>query len=120
MDQFALGFGIGLIVGAGNFSGDRHQPALQIRMHRRDLAALEVIRSELGGRIFGPYAHEGRNSYVYLLRGSELRDAIPILDQNLPDSWKRVQFDAWRAKYSDYFDRPRPSSALLDLSPGHR
>jgi hypothetical protein len=125
VDQFALGFGIGLIVGAGNFSGDRQQPALQIRMQRRDVAALELLRRELGGRVFGPYAHEGRDTYLYLLRGPELRDALPVIEQNLPDSWKRVQFEAWRAKYSDYFDRPRPSPALLDrmeriLSPGHR
>ena len=125
MEPFGLGFSMGLIVGEGSFTGDRQQPALQIRMHRRDLEALEQVQRQLGGRIFGPYAHSGRNSYVYLLRGGELRNALPILQQFLPASWKRAQFDTWRAKYSDYFDRPQPSQALLDrvqriLLPGPR
>ena len=125
MEPFGLGFSMGLIVGEGSFTGDRQQPALQIRMHRRDLEALEHVQRQLGGRIFGPYAHAGRNSYVYLLRGGELRSALPILQQFLPPSWKRAQFDTWRAKYSDYFDRPQPSQALLDrvqriLLPGPR
>jgi hypothetical protein len=105
---------MGLIVGEGSFTGDREQPALQIRMHRRDLEALEQVQRQLGGRIFGPYAHAGRNSYVYLLRGGALKIALPVLEEFLPNSWKRVQFDAWRTKYTDYFDRPQPSQALLD------
>ena len=105
---------MGLIVGEGSFTGDRQQPALQIRMHRRDLEALEQVQRELGGRIFGPYAHAGRNGYVYLLRGAELRRALPILHQFLPASWEGVRFASWRAKYADYFDRPQPSQALLD------
>src|SRR2546425_6421416 len=105
---------MGLIVGEGSFTGDRQQPALQIRMHRRDLEALEHVRRHLGGRIFGPYAHGGRNNYVYLLRGAALKDALPTLEEFLPNSWKRVQFDAWRARFTDYFDRPQPSQALLE------
>jgi hypothetical protein len=114
VEPFALGFSMGLIVGEGSFTGDREQPALQIRMHRRDLEALEHVQRQLGGRIFGPYAHAGRNSYVYLLRGGALKSALPVLEEFLPSSWKRVQFDAWRTKYTDYFDRPQPSQALLD------
>ena len=114
MDSFGLGYAIGLIVGEGSFTGDRQQPSLEIRMHRRDLEPLESVRRVLGGRIFGPYAHGGRSQYVYMLRGGELKAALPILHQHLPPSWKRIQFDAWRAKYSDYLDRPQPSQALLD------
>ena len=125
MEPFALGFSMGLIVGEGSFTGDRQQPALQIRMHRRDLEPLEAVQRELGGKIFGPYSHAGRNSYVYMLRGAELKRAMPILQQHLPASWKRAQFETWRAKYLDYFDRPEPSQALLDrmqriLVPGNR
>lgn len=109
-----MGFSMGLIVGEGSFTGDRHQPALQIRMHRRDLEALEHVQRQLGGRIFGPYANAGRSSYVYLLRGGALKAALPTLEKFLPSSWKRVQFEAWRAKYTDYFDRPQPSQELLN------
>jgi len=125
VDAFGLGFSIGLIVGAGSFTGHARQPVLQIRLNRRDLDVLETVRTQLGGRVFGPYAHEGRSSYVYLLRGGALRSALPILEEHLPNSWRRDQFDAWKAKYMDYFDRPQPSAALLDrmerlLSSGHR
>jgi hypothetical protein len=105
---------MGLIVGEGSFTGDRDQPAVQIRMHARDVEALEQVRKELGGRVFGPYARRGRNSCVYLLRGNALKSALPVLERFLPESWKRVQFEAWRAKYTDYFDRPQPSAELLD------
>jgi hypothetical protein len=122
--EFALGYAMGLIVAEGSFTGDRQQPSLEIRMHRRDLDPLENVQRLLGGRIFGPYAHGGRSLYVYMLRGRELKDALPVIQEHLPRSWKRIQFDAWRAKYSDYLERPQPSQALLDrvqrlLPPGN-
>ena len=105
---------MGLIVGEGSFTGDRLQPSLEIKMHRRDMEPLEHLQRTLGGRIFGPYAHGGRNLYAYMLRGRELRDAVPVIQEHLPSSWKRVQFESWRAKYASFFDRPQPSQALLD------
>ena len=114
MDQFDLGYAMGLIVGQGSFTGDRQQPSLEVKLHRRDLAALEHIARVFGGRIFGPYAYGGRNLYAYMLRGRELKDALPLLQQHLPISWKRVQFETWRAKYAAVFDRPQPSRQLLD------
>lgn len=114
MDSFSLGYAMGLIVGEGSFTGDRQQPSLEIRMHRRDLDPLENVRNVLGGRIFGPYAHGGRSQYVYMLRGRALKEALAILHQHLPASWKRIQYDAWREKYSEYLERPQPSRALLE------
>jgi hypothetical protein len=114
VDLFALGYALGLVAGEGSFTGDRQQPSLEIRTHRRDIEPLEDVRRVLGGRIFGPYSHSGRQLYVYMLRGRELKDALPVIEEHLPSSWKRVQFDAWRAKYREYFDRPEPSQALLD------
>ena len=114
VDEFGLGFAMGLIVAEGSFTGDRQQPSLEIRLHRRDLAPLERVQRLLGGRIFGPYAHGGRNQYVYMLRGQDLRTALPTIEHRLPPSWKRVQFEAWQLKYRDYLERPQPSQALLD------
>jgi len=114
VESFALGYAMGLVASEGSFTGDRLQPSLEIRMHRRDIEPLEHMRRVLGGRIFGPYTHGSRHLYVYMLRGRELKDAIPVFQEHLPDSWKRVQFEAWRAKYRDQLDRPQPSQALLD------
>jgi hypothetical protein len=113
MDQFALGYAMGLIVGEGSFTGDRQQPSLEVKLHRRDVEPLEHLQRTLGGRIFGPYARGARNHYAYMLRGQELRAAIPLIQAHLPKSWKSVQFEQWRAKYREYFDRPEPSRDLL-------
>lgn len=114
MDPFDVGYAMGLIVGEGSFTGDGQQPSLEIRMHRRDLEPLEQVRRTLGGRVYGPYHHGSRHLYVYMLRGADLRAVEPLLREHLPPSWKRAQFDAWREKHSDFFDRPQPSQALLD------
>ena len=111
---FDLGYAMGLIVGEGSFTGDTKQPSLEIRMHRRDLEPLECVQRLLGGRIFGPYTHGGRNLYVYMLRGQQLKDALPILQEHLPRSWKRIQFETWRSRYNEFLERPQPSQALLD------
>ena len=114
MDDFAVGYAMGLIVGEGSFTGDRQQPSLEVKLHRRDLEPLEHLQRTLGGRIYGPYARGGRDHYAYMLRGRELRAALPLLRQHLPPSWKRLQFDEWHRRYSEYFDRPEPSAALLE------
>lgn len=113
MDQFALGYAMGIIVGEGSFTGDGRQPSLEVRLHRRDLEPLEHLQRTLGGRIYGPYTHGGRNLYAYMLRGRELRAALPILQQQLPNGWKRLQFEKWRQKHAAFFDRPEPSHALV-------
>jgi len=104
---------MGLLAGEGSFTGDRQQPSLEVRLHRRDLEPLEHLQRTLGGRIFGPYSRGGRNLYAYMLRGRELKAALPILQQYLPNSWKRLQYLQWRRKYADILDRPEPSAALL-------
>ena len=114
MNSFDVGYAMGLIVGEGSFTGDRQQPSLEVKMHRRDVEPLEHLQRTLGGRIFGPYVHAGRNLYAYMLRGRELKAALPIIQQHLPSSWKRVQFEGWRVKYASFFDRPQPSQNLLD------
>ena len=113
VDHFGLGYAMGLIVGEGSFTGDRQQPSLEVKLHRRDAEPLEHLRRTLGGRIFGPYARHGRNHFAYMLRGRELRSALPLIHAHLPGSWKRVQFEQWRTKYADYFERPEPSRELI-------
>lgn len=114
VDPFHMGYTMGLITCEGSFTGDRRQPSLEIRSHRRDVEPLEHVQRTLGGKIFGPYTHGGRNLYVYMLRGAELKRALPIVHEFLPSSWKRVQYDLWRVKYADVLDRPQPSRALVE------
>jgi len=113
VDAFGLGYAMGLIAGEASFTGDRQQPSLEVKLHRRDVEPLEHLKRTFGGRIFGPYARDGRNLYAYMLRGRDLRAALPLIQAHLPVSWKRAQFELWRARYADFFDRPEPSRDLV-------
>jgi len=96
---FELGYVMGLIVGEGSFTGDRHHPALSVKLHQRDPEPLRSLLTALGGRIYGPYHHDGRRYLLYFLRGPALRQAIPLFLAHLPPSWKRSQFLAWAVRY---------------------
>ncbi len=109
MDDFDKGFIIGLIVGEGSFTGDKKQPTLSIKLHARDPEPLQRLVRLLGGRIFGPYRHGGRHYHLWHLRGPDLRLAVPLFQEYLPQGWKRVQFQAWLRRYSHFL--------LNDLAP---
>jgi hypothetical protein len=97
--DFSLGYVMGLIVSMGSFTGDWRNPCLQIKLHQRDIAVLESLRQTLGGKIYGPYQHSDRCYAMWLLRGEELEQAIPLFVQYLPESHRRRQFVAWLNKY---------------------
>ena len=98
-DDFALGYAVGLVVGAGSFTGDRRQPALSVKMPEHDRAPLDHLQEVFGGSIFGPYHHGDRRYHMYLLRGPSLRASIPLLLARMPSCRKRDQLLAWVAKH---------------------
>ena len=59
-----------------------------------------------GGRVYGPYAHQGRRYYLYVLRGLELQAAVPVFDRYLPSSYRREQYERWRATYFSHLPVP--------------
>lgn len=99
MDAFDLGYVMGLVVGEGSFTGDRRQPVLQVKLHARDPFPLRRLSELLGGRVYGPYDREGRNYFLFLLRGADLRAAVPLFERYLPESWKREQFELWLHRF---------------------
>lgn len=106
--EFDIGYIMGLVVGEGSFTADRQQPYLQVKLHVRDPFPLRHLADSLGGRVYGPYRHQTRHYYTWLLRGQALRSAIPIFRDYLPESWKREQFERWLANHSEYFALERP------------
>jgi hypothetical protein len=105
---------MGLVVSAGSFSADRQQPFLQIKLHARDPFPLRFLSEQLGGRVYGPYHHQGRDYFTWLLRGAALRTAIPLFREHLPESWKREQFDQWLERHRQFFSRePHDDSHLI-------
>jgi hypothetical protein len=105
---------MGLVVGEGSFTADRRQPYLQVKLHARDPFPLRHLADRLGGRVYGPYRHQTRHYYVWLLRGTALRDAVPIFQAYLPESWKREQFERWLDQHSEFFALERGAAAPLE------
>jgi hypothetical protein len=103
--EFDIGYIMGLVVGEGSFSADRQQPFLQVKTHARDPFPLRYVADRLGGRVYGPYRHQTRHYYTWMLRGPELRAALPLFRQYLPESWKREQFERWLDRHQLFFSR---------------
>ena len=100
LSDFDVGFICGLVTGEGSFTGDRRQAALAIKLHQDDPEPLQFIEQRLGGKIYGPYCHQGRRYYFWRLMGKALYAALPLFFDRLPSSRKRAQFEAWIDKYS--------------------
>jgi len=86
--EFEAGFLTGLLVGEGHFGGDGRQPQITLRMHVRHEAMFRWLeRTFSGGRLYGPYSHDGREYYQWMVRGTYLRDEIlPLLERTIrPD-----------------------------------
>jgi hypothetical protein len=101
--EFDIGYIMGLIVGQGSFTADRRQPYLQVKVHVRDPFPLRHLTEQLGGRVYGPYRHQTRHYYTWLLRGPALRAAVPIFRTYLPESWRREQFQQWLDEHFEFF-----------------
>jgi len=97
--EFNIGYAVGLIVGEGSFTGDQTTPCLSVKLHEDDPDPLLFLRQLFGGRVYGPYRYGIRRCWLYLLRGSQLQLAIPVLYRYLPPSRKRRQFLDWAAEY---------------------
>jgi len=114
--EFRCGYIMGLIVGEGYFTRDGLEPCMGMKLSAHDPRPLEEAQRFLGGRLYGPYMHDGRYARVWLLRGQALRRAVPILERYLPESRKREQFEAWRAGLR--FEDPAPWTGLGNVGRG--
>lgn len=102
--QFELGFLAGLLVGEGHFGGDGRQPQVTLRMHIRHEAIFQWLeRTFPGGRLYGPYNHDGRHYFQWMARGRYLRDELaPLLDQILSPSLDRHSFERYQLMKTRY------------------
>ncbi len=83
--ELEKGILVGILVGEGHFGGDGRQPQVTLRMHvRHESLFLWLQRTFPGGKLYGPYGHDGRHYYQWMARGPFLRDEIlPILVEHL-------------------------------------
>jgi hypothetical protein len=105
-DPFKLGYAMGLIVGEGSFTHQRGRPVMSLKLHVRDPFPFQFLRHVFGGRVYGPYSHDRPDYYLYVLAGWELQDAIRLFDRYLPSSYRREQYERWRATYFSHLPVP--------------
>ena len=83
--EYELGLLVGLLVGEGHFGGDGRQPQITLRMHVRHEAMFHWIeRTFPGGKLYGPYHHDGRHYYQWMARGA-LPAGLPSPTAGTPD-----------------------------------
>lgn len=121
--QFETGFLVGLLVGEGYFGGDGRQPQVTLRMHVRHEAIFRWLEKTFpGGRLYGPYNHDGRHYFQWLARGAFLRDQlVPLLDRSLSPDLDRHCYDRFqrmRVRYPQLAgagtEREKPSAPCSD------
>jgi hypothetical protein len=115
----------GLLIGEGHFGGDGRQPQITLRMHVRHEALFRWLeRTFPGGRLYGPYSHDGREYYQWMVRGTYLRDEIlPLLEDTIVpelDAYAYERVQQMKARYATRLDRaPTRSHGLgnTDMAP---
>jgi hypothetical protein len=96
---------VGLLVGEGHFGGDGRQPQVTLRMHVRHEALFRWLeRTFPGGRLYGPYHHDGRHYFQWMARGTYLRDHLmPILRAQMSpelDAHSHERFQQMSERYA--------------------
>ncbi len=83
--SFDAGLLLGVLIGEGSFGGDGRQPQITLRMHVRHEALFRWLeRTVPVGRLYGPYAHGGREYYQWMVRGEALRQHVaPFIARHL-------------------------------------
>ena len=93
LDQFSLGFLIGLLVGEGHFGGDGRQPQITLRMHVKHERLFRWLERTIPeGKLYGPYHHGGRSYFQWMVRGQYLKETlVPLLAERLDFLDEHVQ-----------------------------
>lgn len=103
LDDFSVGYFLGLLVGEAHFGGDGKQAQVTLRMHVRHEKTFRWIeRTFPGGKLYGPYDHGGRRYYQWMARGKYLRDEIvPLLIARIDhfDDHTRARIERMCATY---------------------
>jgi len=103
-DPFDRGLLIGLLIGEGHFGGDGRQPQITVRMHVHHKQLFRWLQQTFpGGKLYGPYHHDGRHYYQWMVRGTYLRQVfVPLLDQDLSptlDGRSYARYTAMKQRY---------------------
>ena len=82
IDEFSLGFILGILISDGHFGGDGKQPQITLRMHvRQGKLFVWLLHLVPGSKLYGPYKHDGRNYYQWMARGNALKELAALLEK---------------------------------------
>ena len=102
-DPLELGILVGLLVGEGHFGGDGRTPQVTLRMHIRHEAMFRWLVARWGGKLYGPYHHDGRSYYQWMARGAYLRETlVPLLDAALSAEIDEPSYQRYQAMKERY------------------
>src|ERR1700730_3948358 len=123
--EFEKGVLTGLLVGEGHFGGDGRQPQVTLRMHVRHEAIFHWLETTFpGGKLYGPYHHDGRHYFQWMARGTYLRDhLLPLLDEMLSpelDAHSFFRFQQMCERYATNLRRPVETSVTDGGAPEPR
>ncbi len=110
---------IGLLIGEGHFGGDGRQPQITLRMHVRHAPLFRWIeRTFPGGKLYGPYNHDGRHYFQWMGRGSYLRDVlVPLLDHHLSPQLDAKSAERYAEMKARYRQKLTPPGATILADP---
>jgi hypothetical protein len=119
-----VGLLCGLLIGEGHFGGDGRQPQITLRMHVRHESLFHWLeRTFPGGRLYGPYAHDGREYYQWMVRGTYLRDdVLPLLEATVVpelDAYAYDRLQQMKTRYATRLDRRATPAPDLDRTDTH-
>jgi hypothetical protein len=118
--QLEQGLLAGLLVGEGHFGGDGRQPQITLRMHVRHESLFRWLeRTFPGGRLYGPYSHDGRHYFQWMVRGTYLRDEIlPMLELTIRpelDAHTHARLEQMKARYPGRLQRTVTPDSARDV-----
>ena len=104
IDQFSLGFLMGILIGEGHFGGDGKQPHITLRMHVRHAQIFKWFLHLIpGSKLYGPYHHGGRHYFQWMARGDVLRKkVVPLIiktTQQYLDPYSYARFQKMVEEY---------------------
>jgi len=117
VSELEQGLLAGLLLGEGHFGGDGRQPQITLRMHVRHESLFRWLeRTFPGGRLYGPYSHDGREYFQWMVRGVYLRDEIlPMLESTIQpelDVHTYARLQQMKARYPGRLQGPQTSTSV--------
>ena len=116
---------VGLLIGEGHFGGDGRQPQVTLRMHVGHARLFDWIETTFpGGRLYGPYHHDGRHYFQWMARGSYLREVlVPLLDEHLTpelDAKSAERYAQMKSRYQRRLGLAEQATRAVVAAPSDR